>query len=199
MSALPKPVYSADEYLALEGNAEYRSQFYNGEIFAMNGEFSAMAGASRQHNIVGGNAYANLHFQLRSRECEIYQNDMRVKVSEDFYTYPDVVIVCGKPQIEKKHGENLLNPVVLIEVLSPSTEKFDRGEKAQLYRSMSSLREYVLISQDKSYIEHFIRQENGGWLLREYSGMSETLHLPNIDCEIALSEIYAKVNFTEET
>ncbi|MGC2238761.1 MAG: Uma2 family endonuclease [Pyrinomonadaceae bacterium] len=192
MSALPKPVYSADEYLALEENAEYRSQFYNGEIFAM-------AGASRKHNAISMNTSSNLHFQLRSRDCEIYQNDMRVKVTETLYTYPDIVIVCGKPEIEKKRGENLLNPSVLIEVLSPSTEKFDRGEKAQFYRSMPSLREYVLISQDKSYVEHFIRQENGGWLLKEYSEMSETLRLPNIDCEIALSEVYAKVDFTEET
>lgn len=197
MSALPKPVYSADEYLALEENADYRSQFYFGEIFAMNGEFSAMAGASRQHNIVGGNVYANLHFQLRNRDCEIYQNDMRVKVSEDFYTYPDVVIVCGKPQIEKKRGENLLNPLVLIEVLSPSTEKFDRGEKAQLYRSMPSLKEYVLISQDKSHIEHFIRQENGEWIFTEISEMSDSLQLPTIECEVSLSEIYAKIDFTE--
>jgi Uma2 family endonuclease len=192
MSALPKLIYSADEYLALEENAEYRSQFYMGEIFAM-------AGASRKHNAISMNTSSNLHFQLRSRDCEIYQNDMRVKVTETLYTYPDIAIVCGKPQIEKKRGENLLNPVVLIEVLSPSTEKFDRGEKAQLYRSMPSLKEYVLISQDKSYVEHFIRQENGGWLLKEYSEMSETLRLPNIGCEVALSEIYAKVDFTEET
>lgn len=192
MSALPKPVYSADEYLALEENADYRSQFYNGEIFAM-------AGATRRHNAIASNTLAYLHFQLRNRECEIYQNDMRVKVTETLYTYPDVVIVCGKAQIEKKRGENLLNPIVLIEVLSPSTEKFDRGEKAKLYRAMPSLNEYILISQDKPGIEHFIRQENGGWLLTELSEMSEILHLPNIECEIALSEIYAKVDFTEET
>jgi Uma2 family endonuclease len=191
MSALPKPIYNADEYLALEENADYRSQFYFGEIFAM-------AGASRRHNIIAGNVCANLHFQLRNRECEIYQNSMRVKVSETLYTYPDIVVVCGKPQIEKKHGENLLNPVVLIEVLSTSTEKFDRGEKARLYRSMPSLEEYVLISQDKPYIEHFVRQENGGWLLSELSELSEVLPLPSIECETALSEIYAKVDFAEE-
>ena len=197
MSALPKPIYSADEYLALEEKAEYRSQFYFGEIFAMNGEFSAMAGSSRRHNLVEGNAYAYLHSQLRNRDCEIYQNDMRVKVGENFYTYPDVVVVCGEPQIEKKRGENLLNPVVLIEVLSPSTEKFDRGEKAQLYRSMPSLKEYVLISQDKPYIEHFIRQENGEWIFTEISEMSDNLKFPAIECEVSLSEIYAKVDFTQ--
>lgn len=192
MSALPKPIYNADEYLALEESAEYRSQFYDGEIFTM-------AGASRKHNIAAGNIYANLHFQLRNRPCEIYQNDMRVKVSENFYTYPDIVIVCGEPQIERKHGENLLNPIVLIEVLSPSTEKFDRGEKARLYRLMPSLKEYVLVSQDKSYIEHFVRQENGGWLLTEIAKMTEVLPLPTISCELNLSDIYARIDFSEET
>ncbi len=127
MTALPKRIYRAEEYLALEESADYRSQFYGGEIYAM-------AGASRRHNVVAGNVYAALHFQLRQRPCEIYQNDMRVKVSADLYTYPDIVVVCGEPQIERKHGENLLNPLIIIEVLSPSTEKFDRGEKARLYR-----------------------------------------------------------------
>ncbi len=192
MSALLKPIYNADEYLALEESAEYRSQFYDGEIFAM-------AGASRKHNIAAGNIYANLHFQLRNRPCEIYQNDMRVKVSENFYTYLDIVIVCGEPQIEREHGENLLNPIVLIEVLSPSTEKFDRGEKARLYRLMPSLKEYVLVSQDKSYIEHFVRQENGGWLLTEIAKMTEVLPLPTISCELNLSDIYARIDFSEET
>ncbi len=192
MSALLKPIYNADEYLALEESAEYRSQFYDGDIFAM-------AGASRKHNIAAGNIYANLHFQLRNRPCEIYQNDMRVKVSENFYTYLDIVIVCGEPQIEREHGENLLNPIVLIEVLSPSTEKFDRGEKARLYRLMPSLKEYVLVSQDKSYIEHFVRQENGGWLLTEIAKMTEVLPLPTISCELNLSDIYARIDFSEET
>ncbi len=192
MSALSKPIFNAEQYLALEESADYRSQFYCGEIFAM-------AGASRRHNTIAMNAASNLHFQLRNHPCEIYQNDMRVKVSENFYTYPDVVIVCGEPQIEKKNGENLLNPIVLIEVLSPLTEKFDRGEKARLYRLMPSLKEYVLISQDKIHIEHFVRQENGGWLLTELSEASDALKFPTISCQVSLSEFYAKVDFEEET
>ncbi|MBA3631643.1 MAG: Uma2 family endonuclease [Acidobacteria bacterium] len=192
MSALPKPIYNADEYLALEESAEYRSQFYNGEIFAM-------AGTSRKHNVIAMNVASSLHFQLRNRPCEIYQNDMRVKVGENFYTYPDIVVVCGEPQIERKHGENLLNPIVLIEVLSPSTERFDRGEKARLYRLMPSLKEYILISQDKPYIEHFVRQENGGWLLTESAEITEVLQIPTISCELNLSDIYARIDFSEET
>lgn len=191
MTALPKPIYNAEEYLALEKTADYRSQFYDGEIFAM-------AGASRRHNVAAGNLYANLHFQLRNRPCEIYQNDMRVKVSRDLYTYPDIVIVCGEPRIEKKHGENLLDPLIIIEVLSPSTEKFDRGEKAQLYRLMPSLEEYVLISQDKMHVEHFVRQKNGGWLLTELSDAGDILELPTIACQVSLSDVYAKIDFSAE-
>ncbi len=189
MTALPKPIYNAEEYLALEKTADYRSQFYNGEIFAM-------AGASRRYNIAAGNVYANLHFQLRSRPCEIYQNDMRVKVSPDLYTYPDIVIVCGEPQIEKRHGENLLNPLVIIEVLSASTERFDRGEKARLYRLMPSLEEYVLISQDAMLVEHFVRQKNGGWLLTELSEADDILELPTVSCQVSLNDIYAKIDFS---
>ncbi|MDQ2747491.1 MAG: Uma2 family endonuclease [Acidobacteriota bacterium] len=191
MTALPKPIYNAEQYLALEATAEYRSQFYEGEIYAM-------AGASRRHNVAAGNIYADLHFQLRNRPCEIYQNDMRVKVAADFYTYPDIVIVCGEPQIEKKHGENLLNPKVIIEVLSPSTEKFDRGEKARLYRLMPSLEEYVLIAQNARHLEHFVRQANGGWLLTELSDAAEFLELPTIDCRVTLGDIYAKIDFSAE-
>lgn len=191
MTALPKPIYNAEQYLALEEPADYRSQFYNGEIFAM-------AGASRRHNVAAGNIYANLHFQLRNRPCEIYQNDMRVKISPNLYTYPDIVIVCGEPQIEQKHGENLLNPLIIIEVLSPSTEKFDRGEKARLYRLMPSLEEYILISQDTMQVEHYIRQNNGGWLLTELSTPSDVLELPAISCQVSLSDIYAKIDFSVE-
>lgn len=191
MTALPKPIYNAEEYLALEEPADYRSQFYNGEIFSM-------AGASRRHNTASMNTAGSLHFQLRNRPCEIYQNDMRVKVSPDLYTYPDIVIVCGEPQIEKKHGENLLNPLVIIEVLSPSTEKFDRGEKARPYRLMPSLEEYVLISQDAMHIEHFVRQNNGGWLLTELSAADDVLELPTISCQVSLSDVYAKIDFSAE-
>ena len=130
MSAVPKPIYSADQYLALEEGAEYRSQFYFGEIFAM-------AGASRRHNVIAGNLFSSAHGQLKGRRCEAYQNDMRLKVNRDFYTYPDIVIICGQPEIERKNGENLLNPTVLIEVLSPSTEIIPSGQlrKTSLLRS----------------------------------------------------------------
>jgi len=192
MSAVPKPIYNADQYLALEESAEYRSQFYFGEIFAM-------AGASRRHNIAAGNVYAIIHAQLRGRRCEIYQNDMRVKVNADFYTYPDIVIVCGEPQIEKKNGENLLNPTVLIEVLSPSTEKFDRGDKFRYYRLMPSLREYVLVSQNRVNVEHYFRQEDNSWLFTAMNDEDEVLELPSVSCSVNVRDIYDKVDLTEES
>lgn len=191
MSALPKPrLFTDDEYLLLEEHAESRSQFYYGEIFAM-------AGANRRHNIISTNVTASLHAQLRRRPCEVYQNDMRVKVHKNFYTYPDIVVVCGKPEIERKGGENLLNPTVLIEVLSRSTEKFDRNEKARQYRTLSSLKELVLISQDKPHIEHYARQESGSWLITEITALETVLKLNSIECELNLADVYEKADFTE--
>jgi Uma2 family endonuclease len=189
MSALPKPRrFSDEEYLMLEEKAERRSQFYLGEIFLM-------AGATRRHNVISTNVTANLHAQLRRKPCEIYQNDMRVKIHKNFYTYPDVVVVCGEPKIERRHGENLLNPIVLIEVLSRSTEQFDRGEKAKNYRTIDSLQELILISQDKPGIEHYARQPNGAWLISEITGAQAVLKLDSIECELHLADIYERVDF----
>ena len=192
MSALPKQrLFTDEEYLILEEKAERRSQFYYGEIFAM-------AGASRRHNIIAGNAYANLHAQLRRKPCEIYQNDMRVKIHKNFYTYPDVVVVCGEPKIERKRGENLLNPTVLIEVLSPSTEAFDRSQKAKNYRTMDSLQELILISQDKPGVEHYARQPNGAWLISEITDARQVLKLDSIGCALDLADVYERVEFDAE-
>lgn len=192
MSAVPKPIYNADQYLALEEGAEYRSQFYFGEIFAM-------AGASRRHNIVATNVTSSIHSQLKGRRCEVYQNDMRVKVHPDFYTYPDIVVVCGEPEIERKYGENLLNPTVLVEVLSPSTEKFDRGDKFRFYRIMQSLREYVIVSQDRVNVEHYFRQEDNSWLFTAINDVDAVLELPSVSCILKLGDIYEKVDLSEET
>lgn len=192
MSAVPKPIYNADQYLALEEDAEYRSQFYFGEIFAM-------AGASRRHNVASTNATASIHSQLKGRKREVYQNDMRVKVHPDFYTYPDIVIVCGEPQIERRNGDNLLNPTVLIEVLSPSTEKFDRGDKFRFYRLMPSVKEYVLVSQDRVNVEHYFRQEDNSWLFTAINEVDAPLELPSVGCILQIADIYDKVDLSEET
>ena len=140
MSSLPKARFTPEEYLALERQAEYRSEFFHGEIFAM-------AGASREHNLIAGNVSRELGNQLKGRPCETYQSDMRVKVSDTgLYTYPDVVVACGELAFEDDEVDTLLNPTLLIEVLSESTESYDRGKKFGYYRTIQSLAEYLLVA-----------------------------------------------------
>lgn len=165
MSSLPKARFTPQQYLALERAAETKSEFFNGEIFAM-------AGASREHNLIATNVVRELSAQLKGRPCETYPGDMRVKVSETgLYTYPDVVVVCGEPRFEDEHGDTLLNPTLVVEVLSPSTEAYDRGEKSSHYRRLASLAEYVLIAQDRCHVERYARRPDGLWLLAEARGL----------------------------
>ena len=139
---------------------------------------------------------AELRQRLRGRDCEVYPGDMRVKVSPSgLYTYPDVAVVCGEPQFEDAELDTLLNPKVLIEVLSPSTADYDRGGKFAQYRRLPSLQEYVLISQDRPLVEHYVRQPPNQWMLTENESLQDTVDLPSIDCELPLAEIYFKVRF----
>jgi Uma2 family endonuclease len=147
----------------------------------------------RNHNLIVANLTGELQAQLRGRPCEVYPADMRVKVSETgLYTYPDVV-VCGEPRFEDEHVDTLLNPTLIVEVLSPSTETYDRGEKFAQYRKLASLREYVMIAQDRFRIEHYVRQGKEQWLLTEASDLGDTVHLPSIGCDLQLSEAYDRV------
>jgi len=192
MSAVPGPFLTPQEYLARERQAETKSEYLRGEVFAM-------SGASREHNLIVGNISRELGEQLRDRQCEVYQSDMRVKVSPTgLYTYPDVTVVCGEPEFEDAEVDTLLNPKVLVEVLSPSTADYDRGGKFTHYRRLPSLHEYVLISQDRLLVEHYLRQRQDEWLLTEESSLQDTLVLPSIDCRLPLSEIYLKVRFPSE-
>ena len=187
MSSQVKVYYTPDEYLALERKAEYKSEYFNGEIFAM-------TGASRKHNLVAGNVFAALHPQLRKRPCEIYPSDMRVKVSPTgLYTYPDVVIVCGEPMFDDEQKDTLLNPTLLVEVLSKSTASYDRGEKFEHYRKIKSLAEYLVIAQDKYHVEQYTRQSDNRWLLSETDDPQKTIRLSSIECDLALADIYDKV------
>jgi Uma2 family endonuclease len=187
MSSQVKVHYTPEEYLALERLAEYKSEYFNGEIFAM-------TDASRRHNLVAGNVLASLHGQLRKRLCEVYSSDMRVKVSPTgLYTYPNVVVVCGEPIFDDKQKDTLLNPTVLVEVLSKSTASYDRGEKFEHYRKLDSLAEYLVIAQNKYHVEHYIRQPDNRWLLSETDDVQQTIHLSSIECDLALADIYDKV------
>jgi Uma2 family endonuclease len=190
MTSQPKPTcLTPEEYLAVERQNEYKSEY-------MDGEMVAMVGASRRHNIITFNVAGELHRQLEGRPCEGYANDMRVRIvsrREYAYTYPDVVVVCGEPQFEDGHLDTLLNPTVLIEVLSESTEKYDRGKKFSFYRTIESLAEYVLVAQDEFRVEEYVRQPDGRWLLSDYRSLDAVVELASIQCTLALREVYAKI------
>ena len=188
MSLKPKTSFTPEEYLAIDRQSENKNEYFDGEIFAM-------TGASRRHNLISVNVAASLNTQLVDRECEVYASDMRVKVSPTgLYTYPDVVIVCSMPQFEDKEIDTLLNPSVVIEVLSKTTEGYDRGDKFGHYRAVESLAEVVLIAQDKHHVEHYTRQANGQWLLSETNNLQDKIRLTSIECELLLSDIYRKVS-----
>lgn len=190
--ASPKSRYTAEEYLARERKAEYKSEFVNGMIVAM-------AGANRSHSLILVNLSREVSRQLLGRPCETYTSDMRVRVSPTgLYTYPDLVAVCGEALFDDEHLDTLLNPTVIVEVLSPSTEAYDRGEKFAHYRRLESLREYVLVSQDKVRIESYVRQ-GAQWLLSEAGGLDDTVKLESIGCDLVLRDIYDKVRFEEST
>jgi Uma2 family endonuclease len=194
MSALPDDTVamSESEYLAFERVNETKHEFVDGEVFAM-------TGASENHNLICLNLFRVLGNQLLEGPCKVYPSDMRVKVEATrLYTYPDVSVVCDDPQFADNEFDTLLNPLVIIEVLSPSTDGYDRGRKFQNYRLMSTLQEYLLVSQDTARIEHYIRQENGEWLLSDVIGLDGQLKLPSIECSLLMSDVYRKVTFEVE-
>ncbi|MDG4594949.1 MAG: Uma2 family endonuclease [Candidatus Contendobacter sp.] len=188
-----KPRLTPEDYLAIERGAEFKSEYFNGEIFAM-------AGASRAHNAIVLNIGSEIRRHLKHRPCKAYVNDLRVKVSPTgLYTYPDLMVVCGKEQFEDAHLDTLLNPTLIIEVLSASTEAYDRGRKFEHYRHLDSLVEYVLIAQHRPHVESYRRQPDHQWLLTECNGLNGTLRLQSIDCDLALAEVYDKVELSEDS
>ena len=183
--------YTAEEYLALERGADYKSEYVDGEILAL-------AGASRPHNLIALNCGAELRGQLKRKPCEVFVSDVRVQLAASRrYTYPDVVVVCGEGNFTDSKSDTLTNPTLVTEVLSSSTEGYDRGEKFEQYRKLDSLQTYVLVSQDKPLLEVFERQEGGRWLLSEYGGLDASAPLPKINCELQLSEVYDRIEFEE--
>ena len=187
MSAvLTQTHYTAEEYLSLERSASSKSEFHDGQLFAM-------TGASREHNLITVNIAGELRGQLKTRPCEAYINDMRVKAAEArSYHYPDIVVVCGTPQFEDAQVDTLLNPTLLIEVLSPSTDAYDRGGKFAHYRKIPTVREYLLVTQDQPSIERYLRQGDV-WILSEAVGLEASVPLESIDCVLSLREVYDKV------
>ena len=187
MSA-PLPRMTSAEYLELERAADFKSEFVNGEIVAM-------AGASIRHNDIVAGVMLALSRQLTGRPCQVNFLDVKVKSeATDSYFYPDLIVICGGIVHGDHHRDTLVNPTVLVEVLSPSTEAYDRGAKAAHYRLIESVQEYVLIAQDQPMIEVYSRQGNH-WLLSEARALDEAVELASISCRLPLSEVYERVDF----
>lgn len=176
-----------EEYLVREPEAEYKNEFRDGEIVAM-------GGASLAHSRITANLIREIDGQLKGRGCTTFSSDTRIKVAAArFYTYPDVSVVCGTPQVDERDKAALLNPILIVEVLSPSSEAYDRGEKFTYYQKLDTLHEYVLVAQDRLCIERFSRQKNGRWKSVAVASREETLLLPAIDCRIFVRDVYDNV------
>lgn len=202
--SLPQTIarHTVDEYLALERESEERHEYLDGQIYAM-------AGESPQHADISVNLVRDISTQLKGTPCRVWTKDSKVvsglaikhsRSTKGLFSYPDLVVVCGEPRFLDEHQDVLLNPTVIIEVLSPTTESFDRGEKFRRYRTqVPSLTDYVLVSQALPLIEHFRRQNDDEWVLSAHSEIEGSLHIASISCTLHLSEVYDRVTFPEET
>lgn len=193
MTALPKKKYFLeDEYLEYERAAFERHEYFGGEIFDM-------AGTSEGHANISSNINTSLHFQLKKRPCKSYQSDLRVYMpATGLYTYPDVIVVCGKPQLlDDAYLDTLLNPIVIVEVLSPSTADYDKGAKFENYRTIESFKEYILVWQDKKRVARYTKQDDESWILRDFIGEEAEIELISIECSLTMDDIYDKVDFKE--
>lgn len=186
MSSLPSCFLSPEEYLIVERAAEYKSEYVDGEMYAM-------AGGSERHNLIAANVIIAIGTQLRNRPCRIYPSDLKIRVpnSKRFF-YPDVSVVCGETQFADDARDVILNPILIVEVLSESTAAFDRGKKFHAYQQIESLQEYLLVAQDEHVVEHYIRQENNPWLYTKVGGLDAAIVLPTIKCQLALRDVYDK-------
>lgn len=179
---------SVEEYLERErADTQERHEYIDGWVIQV-------SGASIEHNFIVSNLNRGLGNQLRETDCRVTTNDLRVALpSVDKYAYPDVVAFCGEPELEEEHLDMLYNPTLVVEVLSPTTESYDRIEKFARYRQLDSLQEYLLVAQEKPHVEHYVRQDDGSWRFTETDGLDATITLPSIEAELPLSEVYLDV------
>ena len=192
MSTVEKPFYTFEQYLKIERARDYKSEYFAGEIFAM-------AGGTENHSVVASNVNRIIGQQLLDRPCKVYTSDMRVKVqATGLTTYPDISAHCGKSEFIDDVRDTLLNPQLIVEVLSPSTESYDRGKKFEHYRKIESLQDYVLISQDRMLVECFSRGSDGSWSMRDASVCGQSIRLASLGCDLPLDEVYSKVEFGEQ-
>ncbi|HEY6345282.1 MAG TPA: Uma2 family endonuclease [Bryobacteraceae bacterium] len=192
MSTHPRTLLTPQEYLEIERKAEFRSEYRAGEMFAM-------AGAREAHNLINGNAAGELRNQLRRTPCRVYSNEMRVLVpAADLYVYPDVVVVCDQPRFADEEFDTLLNPLVLVEVLSASTEAYDRGKKFEYYATLPSVREYLLLTTEYMHADLFTREAGGKWVVSSASRAEDFIEFSSIPCRLSLRDAYEKVEFGTE-
>lgn len=191
MAAIPEHRCTLEEYIELDKNSEERLVYFDGEVVSM-------SGGSVSHNRIAINVITGLHSRSATRECAVFPADMRLKVPKaPPYRYADGVVVCGSPLIEKIQGlDVLINPTLLVEILSESTEAYDRGNKFLAYQSIESFKEYLLIAQDRPYLTHYLRQSEGHWLRSDIEGLEREITLLTLGESIPLSDIYANVNLT---
>lgn len=193
MSAIPKLKFSIEEYIEFDKSSESRWEYFDGEVFDM-------AGGSLEHNQIVSNLVVALGGKLVDQDCRVLPSDMRVKVPKALpYRYPDVTVVCGRPGIENLQGQvMLLNPILLIEVLSSSTEGYDHGQKFIAYQSIPSFREYLLVAQDRPHVTHYFRLDDGSWLRNDIEGMQSSVKLISLNCELSFAEIYRLIEFLSD-
>ncbi len=193
MSAHARPILTPEQYLEIERAAEFKSEYYDGQMYAM-------SGGSWSHGLIMAGLAGELRAALEDGPYGVVTGVLRVRVSPSgrFYTYPDVVVVCGEPSFADDQKDTLLNPTFVAEVLSPSTEAYDRGFKSAQYRKIESLEEYALVSQTEARLEVFRRQASGGWLLSEFDGLDAVCRFESLGCQIALAKIYRRVTFSGE-
>jgi Uma2 family endonuclease len=189
MASASVPYLTPEQYLEIERQAEFRSEYLHCEMFAM-------AWTSFNHNRIVRSTERALGRALDGRRCDVFFLDVKVHVpATGLYTYPDIVVTCGPIAALDKHQDTLTNPLVIVEVLSPSTRNYDRGEKFQHYRSIPSFREYLVLAQDEIRVEHHVRQPDGAWIFREHTALTDVVHLASIDCNLNISTLYADVEF----
>lgn len=184
MASLPVAPLTEEQYLQMEREALDKSEFHDGQMFAM-------SGGSLNHSLIANRMGALLDRQMPPG-CRTFNSDLRIQVpAAGVYTYPDCGVFCGEPQFAGNQRDVILNPLLIVEVLSPSTEGYDRGKKFEFYRTMESFREYLIVHQDRYHVEHYSKQDDGSWLLRDHVGADDSVAIPRLNVRIPLADLYA--------
>lgn len=189
MSAHAIPHVTPEEYLAADRAAEFKSEYFDGQAYAM-------SGGTLLHSLLATRLVTELNNALVGRRCSVFNSDARVRATASTYVYPDISVVCAQPQVDGKHQDILLNPTLIVEVLSGSTESHDRGLKFARYRQIASLEEYVLVAQFEPRVEIFLRQPDNHWLLSEYFGLESTISFESLGIDLRVSHLYQDVEFS---